>query len=48
MKKELNSFYLQLHELERKYALNLDELSKYVEIKDRIKSIRYKIEFDQN
>ena len=42
---KLNSLYLQLHEMEKKYALSLDELDRYLELKNEIKSIRLKIDF---
>jgi len=45
MKQKLNQLYSQLFELEKQYALSLDQLELYMNIKDEIKRVKQKIEF---
>ena len=45
MKQQLHKLYLQLHELEKQYALSLDQLDIYMNIKDEIKILQKRIEF---
>lgn len=46
MKEQLDKEYNKLHDLEKKYALSLDELEQYKEIKRNIKEIRRRIDND--
>lgn len=46
MKDILNNLYNKLHELEKLYALSLDELDHYLEIKEEIKRVKKLIELE--